>query len=136
MERYISKQEQILRPASTVYAVLSNLDNLTPALHDKVDGWQATADTCSFKVKGFPVHLRIVEREEPKLIKITGDEGASFDFAFWLQLVPVEETDTRIRIVLDVKLNAMMKMMVGKKLAHAVDQIAQTIAESFNNAPI
>ena len=57
------------------------------------------------------------------------------DFTFWLQLVEAAENDTRMRIVLDVKLNMMMKMMVGKKLAGAVDQIAEQIAAGFNNAP-
>ena len=45
------------------------------------------------------------------------------------------ETDTRMRIVLDVELPMMMKMMVGKKLAGAVDQIAEKIAEGFNSFP-
>ena len=57
------------------------------------------------------------------------------DLTFWLQLVSVSDTDTRMRIVLDVKLPLMMKMMVGKKLAGAVDQIADQIAEAFNRIP-
>lgn len=50
-------------------------------------------------------------------------------------LVSAAETDTRMRIVLDVELPMMMKMMVGKKLAGAVDQIAEKIAEGFNSFP-
>ena len=57
------------------------------------------------------------------------------DFTIWLQLVSAAETDTRMRIVLDVELPMMMKMMVGKKLAGAVDQIAEKIAEGFNSFP-
>ena len=41
-----------------------------------------------------------------------------------------------MRLVLHVKLNMMMKMMVGGKLASAMDQIADRIAEAFNNAPV
>ena len=111
MERYESKHVQILQPASMIYGVLSDFSHLTPVLGDKVEGWSATADTCSFKVQGFQVYLQMVEKVEPKLIKVTGAEGSPMDFTFWLQLVSVSDTDTRMRLVLDVKLPMMMKMM-------------------------
>lgn len=135
MERYESKHVQILQPASMIYGVLSDFNYLTPVLGDKVEGWSATTDTCSFKAQGFQINLQMVEKVAPKLIKVTGAEGSPMDFTFWLQLVSVSDTDTRMRIVLDVKLPLMMKMMVGKKLAGAVDQIADQIAEAFNRIP-
>ena len=135
MQEYISKQQQILRPAEQIYTVISRFDNLTPALADKVEEWQATEDTCSFKVQGFTVNLQMIEKVEHKLIKVTGADGSPMDFTFWLQLGSAAETDTRMRIVLDVELPMMMKMMVGKKLAGAVDQIAEKIAEGFNSFP-
>ena len=135
MERYESKHVQILQPASMIYSVLSDFNHLTPVLGDKVEGWSATTDTCSFKAQGFQINLQMVEKVEPKLIKVTGADGSPMDFTFWLQLVSVSDTDTRMRIVLDVKLPLMMKIMVGKKLAGAVDQIADQIAEAFNRIP-
>lgn len=136
MEKYESKQVRILRPASMIYNVFSRFDNLTPVLADKVEGWHATEDTCTFKAKGFPIALRMVEREPYKLIKVTGKEGSPMDFTIWVQMVSVDEQDTRMRIVLHVKMNMMVKMMIGSKLAQAVDQIADQIATAFNNAPI
>ena len=41
-----------------------------------------------------------------------------------------------MRLVLHIELNMMMKMMIGGKIREAMDQIADKIAESFNNAPI
>lgn len=138
MEQYESEQKRILKPASIVYNTLSDFSNFTPILQDKVDGWDATADTCSFNVKGFNMSLRIVEREENKMIKMEGDDGSPFDFILWLQLVEVSEepADTRMRLVLHIKLNTMMKMMVGGKIEEAIDKMADQIAYSFNNAPI
>jgi hypothetical protein len=87
MEKYESKQQQILKPASRIFPFISRFDMLTPALEGKVDEWSATEDTCSFKVKGFKVALRIVERVENKHVKITGDGGTvPMDFSFWIQL--------------------------------------------------
>ena len=54
MQEYISKQQQVLRPAEQIYAVISRFDNLTPALADKVEEWQATED--SLFVQGQRLH--------------------------------------------------------------------------------
>ena len=106
MQEYISKQQQILRPAEQIYAVISRFDNLTPAVADKVEEWQATEDTCSFKAKGFTVKLRMEEREAPRHVKIVADGGGvPMDFAFWIQLHKVSDTDTRMRLVLHIDEN-------------------------------
>ncbi|MDE7450753.1 MAG: polyketide cyclase [Alistipes sp.] len=132
MQEYISKQQQILRPAEQIYAAISRFDNLTPALADKVEEWQATEDRCSFKAKGFLVKLRMEERIAGKQVKIVGDEGGvPIDFTFWIQLQSVSEADTRMRLVLHVELNMMMKMMIGGKLQEAIDKIAEGIAFSL-----
>lgn len=137
MQEYISKQQQVLRPAEQIYAVISRFDNLSPALADRVEEWQATEDTCSFKAKGFTVKLRMEERAEPRHVKIVGDEGGvPVDFAFWIQLHKVSEADTRLRLVLHIELNMMMKMMIGGKLQGALDQIAEGIARAMNQAPM
>ncbi|MEG1622587.1 MAG: SRPBCC domain-containing protein [Alistipes sp.] len=136
MQTYTSQQHQIFHSAEQIFALLSRFDNLTPALADKVEEWTATEDTCSFKAKGFTVKLRMTEKIAPKSIKIEGDGGVPMDFAFWIQLQSVSEHDTRMRLVLHVELNMMMKMMVGGKLQGAVDQIAEGIAKAMNTAPI
>ena len=133
MQEYISKQQQVLRPAEQIFAAISRFDNLTPALQDKVGEWQADEEQCSFKVKGLTVKLRMEERVEPKHVKIVGDQGGvPVDFAFWIQLHKVSDADTRLRIVLHAELNMMMKMMIGGKLQQAVDQIAEGIARAMN----
>ena len=42
---------------------------------------------------------------------------------------------TRLRLVLRIDLNMMMKMMIGNKLQGALDQIAEGIARAMNAAP-
>ncbi len=132
MEKYESKQQQIRRSAEQIYSALASFNNLTPVVQDKVEEWSADDDVCSFKVKGMPARLRMVEREPNKLIKIQGDEGTPIDFTFWLQLKEVAPYDTRMRIVVHAELNMMMRMMIGKKLQGAVDQMAEAIANALN----
>ena len=47
----------------------------------------------------------------------------------------VSDTDTRMRLVLHIELNMMMKMMIGGKLQGGLDQIAEGIAKAMNAAP-
>lgn len=136
MEKYESKQQQILKPAAFVFPLISRFDMLTPALRDKVEEWQADEDTCSFKVKGFTVRLRIAERVENKHVKITGDEGGvPVDFAFWIQLYEAGVNDTRIRMVLHAELNMMMRMMIGGKIQGGLDKAVEGLAVAFNGMP-
>ena len=133
MEKYESKQQQIHKSASQVYPFISSFELLTPAVADKVEEWSATADSCSFKVKGFTIKLRMVDKVENKHVKITGDDGGvPIDFSFWVQLHEVEPGDTRIRLVLHAELNMMMRMMVGGKLKTGLDQAVEGLAAAFN----
>ncbi len=136
MKRYTSKQHQVLLPAEQIFTIISNFENLTPALEGKVEEWQATPISCSFKAKGFNVRLRFDDMVAPKHVKIVSaeDSGVPMDFAFWIQLHPVSEYDTRFRLVLDVELNTMMKMMIGGKLEKGLDQAAETVAAAFAQA--
>ena len=131
MQEYVSKQVQILRPAEQIYQLISRFDNLTPALQGRVEDWEATEQTCSFKAKGFTVRLLMDERVEPKHVKIIGD-GVPMDFAFWVQLHKVDTNDTRLRVVLHADMNFAIKMMVGKKIQPALDQMIDALADNFN----
>ena len=133
MEKYESKQQQIHHPAALIYPIISRLDLLSPAMQDKVEEWQATEDSCSFKVKGMKVGLRIAERVENKHVKIVADEGGvPIDFTFWTQLKEVAERDTRVRMVLHAELNMMMRMMIGGKIQSGLDQAVEGLANALN----
>ena len=136
MEKYISKQVKINKPDAAIYTVMSDFNHFTPILQDQVEDWQVDGDTCSFKVKGFTVRLRMLEKTPYDCIKLTGDEGSPMEFVFWIQLKSLAPDDTRMRLTLHVELNLMMKMMLGSKLAKGIDDIAEKIAFAFNNAPI
>lgn len=131
MAEYKSKQVRINKPDEAIYSVLSDFGNFTPIVADKVEEWNATEETCSFKAKGFTVKLRMVEREPYKLVKITGDD-LPFEFFFWIQLKSVAPDDTRMLLTLRAELNMMMKMMIGGKLQKGLDEMAEKIAAAFN----
>lgn len=132
MEKYESKQEQIRRPAEQIYAVISDFNNFTPIVQDKVEDWSADETSCSFKVKGMSVRLYMEEKVPYEYVKISGDDRSPLEFTFWVQLKQVDEYDTRMRLVLHAKLNMVMKMMIGSKLQDGLNQIASQMAKAFN----
>lgn len=132
MEKYESKQHQIRRPAEQVYAIISDFRNFTPAVQGRVEDWHAEESECSFRVKGVSVRLRMVDKEPGNFVKISGDEHSPFDFTMWVQLKQVADYDTRMRMVLHIKLNMVMKMMIGSKLKDGLDQMAEQMARVFN----
>jgi carbon monoxide dehydrogenase subunit G len=132
LEKYESKQQQIHRSADQVYVVLSDFNNFTPLVADRVEGWCVEGDTCTFKVKGMQVGLRMVEKIPGELIKIEASDSSPLGFTFWVQLKEVAPYDTRLRLVLHAEMNMMIKMMIGGKLQGGLEQIAEQIAKTFN----
>ncbi len=136
MKQYESKQQQILLPAEQIFGLISDFNNLTPVVADKVEDWSVGGeggDSCSFKAKGFKIRLKMEERVAPKHVKVVPDGAgaAPMEFGFWVQLHSVSESDTRFRLVLKAELNMMMKMMIGSKIQGALDQVAEQIAYAF-----
>jgi hypothetical protein len=133
MEKYESIQQQINHPAALIYPLISRMDLFSAALQQQVEEWQATPDSCSFKVKGMKICMRIDERVENKHVKIVTDEGGiPLEFAFWIQLKEVAPNDTRVRMVLHAELNMMMRMMIGSKIQKGLDDAVTQLAASLN----
>lgn len=131
MEKYESRQQQIRRPAEQIYSVISDFNNFTPVVQGHVEDWTADETSCSFKVKGMTMRLRMVDKVPNDYVKVTGDERSPLDFIFWIQLKQVGDYDTRMRLVLHAKLNMVMKMMIGSKLQQGLDQMAKAFNGEF-----
>lgn len=93
----------------------NNFEQLIPA--DKVKNWVSDGESCSFNVDGIgSVGLRIIEKEEFKLLKISSEGKSPISFQMWIQMKQVEENDTRVKITVDPKVNALLMGMVKKPL--------------------
>lgn len=134
MDEYKSKVVKVNRMASDVYGFLSDFSRLAGFIPPNADiqDFEATADECKFTLKGMQVVLRIIEREENKTVKLTGDGKLPFDFFFWVQLKEVAPYDTRVRLVLHTKMNMMLKLMLKGKLQKGLDNFAEQLAMGFN----
>lgn len=138
MTEFESKIVAIHRKSEDVFRVLSDFRLFTPFIPtDKLEGWKAEEDSCSFIVNGIgQTGLKIVEKEPFKLVKITGDGKLPFEFFLWIQLNEVEPNDTRMKLTLKAELNMMLKMMLEKKIEEGINTLAEGIAAAFNKTVV
>ena len=99
-------------------------------IKDHIEHWEATENNCTFVIKGFgEAGLQFVEKEPNKTLKLTGYGRSPFEFYLWIQLVEKDTYDTRIRLTIHAELNAMMKMMLKKKLEKGINQLAEGLTQ-------
>lgn len=95
-------------------------------MSEKIESCRFAEDACYITVKGMgEVALKIVEKEEPKLIKLGGEGAVPFDFNLWIQLLENGPYDTRLKITFQGELNMMMKMILKGKLDKGINQLAE-----------
>jgi len=121
----VYSDEQIYRFASNFH----NFKDLLPA--DKVSGWEASEDKCSFQVDPLGrTGLMIIEKQAYKLIKMVSDpEFSSYQFTIWIQLKSVSPTDTRVKITVEPQVNRMMMPMIKGPLKKFADGLIDKIEE-------
>ncbi len=130
MSKFESSIRQIDYPQQNVYNLLSDLSNVekikdkVPA--DKIKDLTFDTDSISINSPMGAVKLRIVDREEPKCIKFE-TEQSQLPFDFWIQILPVTDTTSKIKLTIKAELNPFIKGMVKKPLEQAIEKIADAL---------
>lgn len=131
MSTFESSIRQIPHPQQSVYAMLSDLANLERIRHrlpeDKLKDFSFDSDTLSVDVPPVgSIRLRIVDREEPKCIKFE-TEQSPVPFNFWIQILPVTDTTSKMKLTIKADLNPFIKGMVKKPLQEGIEKIADAL---------
>jgi len=107
--------------------ILAQLAEKLPQI--SIRNFESDSDSCRFEVGGFGnAEIRITEREPFKTIKIQGQGGVPVELTFWIQLLPVDAYRTKMRLTLQTEMGMMMRMMIGNKLEHGINQVAEVLA--------
>ena len=72
--------------------------------------------------------LRICEREEPKCVKFETVQSP-VPFNVWVQVLPVDENNSKMKVTVKAELNPFIKSMVEKPLQEGVEKIADALAQ-------
>lgn len=131
MAKFESSIREIPYAQQKVYDMLSDLSHLDkvkdriPA--DKVQGFSFDSDSLSINVPpAGNIKLRIVDREEPKCIKFETAESP-VPFNFWIQILPVTECTSKMKLTIKAELNPFIKGMVQKPLQEGLEKIADVL---------
>ena len=139
--KYVSDVKTIDQNNEVVFNFLSDFNNLGQYFNEytlaqisqqipngSIDNFRSDADSCHFNISSLgEVGLRIVERETPKTLKISGDGKIPFEVYLWIQIIPVTPYQCKIRLTLHAELNMMMKMVAGKKLKDGINKLADAL---------
>ena len=130
MTKIESTIREIAYPQQAVYNMLSNLSNIQKVQdkipHEQVKDLTFTADSISISTQMGAVKMVIVNREEPKEIKFETQESP-IPFNFWIQILPVSETSSKIKLTIKADLNPFIAGMVKKPLLEGIEKIADAL---------
>lgn len=152
LQKYESQVHSLNYSVGTVYSVLSDFRSLRSlsalteeggaldALREKagsdkaekaaeaIRNMELTADTATFTAQPVGrVTLRIVEREESKLLKYA-IEGIPVAAWMWIQLLPAEAGGARLKVTAGAEVSVFLKPMIGQYLSPLPDRIAGILA--------
>ena len=131
MAKFESNIKQIPHPQMAVYQCISDLSNIEK-IRDRIpsDKFEKLAFTSDEITIGSPVGevtMRIIERDEPKCVKFETVQSP-VPMTMWVQMLPVEESTSKIRVTIDADIPIFLKGMVSKPLQEAVEKIADALA--------
>lgn len=121
---------QIAHPQQAVYDMLSDLSNVDKVKgmipEDKVKDLTFDTDSISIATQMGSVKLVIVGREEPKEIKFESQESP-LPFNFWIQVLPVTDTTSKMKLTIKADVNPFVGGMVKKPLKEGIERIADAL---------
>ena len=131
--KFESSIKQVPYPQEAVYRNISDLSNLEKVRdripEDKINDFSFDEDTVTLNVQPVgELKLRICDREEPKCVKFETVESP-VPFNVWIQVLPVDEQNSKMKVTVKAELNPFIKSMVEKPLQEAVEKIADALAQ-------
>ena len=132
MSKFESSIKQIAYPQQSVYNMLSDLTNIERVKdkvpEDKLKDLTFDKDTISISVSPVgQISMRIVERDEPKTIKFAS-ENSPMSFNFWIQILPVSDTASKMKLTIDADIPFFAKGMVSGPVKEGIEKIAEALA--------
>ncbi len=141
--KYISETKYIGHNKEVIFNYLSNFENLSKYLNEglldkvteqvpqiKITDFEADSDSCRFNITGMgQAEIRIVDRDPHKTIKVESSGGLPVGITFWIQLLPINAYQTKMKLTLHAEMSMMIKMMAGKKLEGGINHMADMLAQ-------
>ena len=133
MTKFESSIKPIPYPVENVYRNISDLSNLERVRdripEDKLEDFQFDSDSVQVSVSPVGViKLRIIEREENRCVKFE-TEQSPLPFNLWIQVLPVSEAESKMKVTVKADIPFMLKGMVAGPLQDGVEKIADALSQ-------
>lgn len=133
MTTITSVKKQIAASAETVYAFLSDFNNLQELMPSKVVNWSSTQNSCAFTIEGM-AHMNMAFGQNvvnEKVVMISeGKNPFSYDLS--TNIFILDESSCEIYIVFNADMNPMLAMMAKKPLQNFVDILVDRLQEKYS----
>ncbi len=124
----VSKVVKISSSDQRIFVFWSDLRNIPRMIPSNADTQvNATEDSCTVTAKGMTFVVKILEKEEYKLIKLGTEEGTKMGFTAWLQLKSLSEYETAARITIHADVPLLMRPMLKGKLTEGINRLADAL---------
>ena len=132
MSKFESSIKQIPYPVEDVYRNISDLSNLEKVRdripEDKVKDFAFDSESVSVNVAPVgELKLRICDREENRCVKFETVQSP-LPFNVWVQVLPVNETTSKMKVTVKADIPFMLKGMISGPLQDGVEKIADALA--------
>ena len=136
MTKFESSVKQIPHSQKSVYAMLSDLSNIQRLKdhlpeeatdNDEMNKVKDKLKNLSFDQDSLSINVDPIGRDEPKMIKLES-EKSPFAFKFWIQVLPVTEASSKMKLTIDADIPFFAKSMVAKPLQEGIEKIADALA--------
>ncbi|WP_455498964.1 SRPBCC family protein [Coprobacter sp.] len=131
MTQFESNIKVIPANIEVIFNTISDLKNLEkmkdrlPA--DKIQDFSCDTDSCTFSVSPVgSLGLKIIERDPYKTIKFE-TEKSPVPLFLWIQLLPISEQETKIKVTCRAELNMFIKGMISKPLQDGIEKLANIL---------
>ncbi len=133
MTKFESSIKHVPYPVEDVYRNISDLSNLERVRdripEDKLNSFSFDSDSVSVNVSPVgDLKLRIIEREENKCVKFE-TEQSPLPFNLWIQVLPVSQTESKMKVTVKADIPFMLKGMVSGPLQDGVEKIADALSQ-------
>ncbi len=143
ISKYISDTKYIGHNQEIIFNYLSNFENLAKFINGgllekiseqipqiKITDFESDYDSCRFNISGMgQAEFKVIKREPHQTIKVASSGSLPVGITFWVQLLPINAYQTKMRLTLHAEMSMMIKMMAGKKLEEGVNRMADMLAQ-------
>ena len=132
MTKFSSSVHQIPYSQRAVYNSISDMQSLERIKdrvpEDKIKDFSFDHDSVGLNIQPVgELKIRICDREEPKCVKFETVQSP-IPFYLWIQVLPVDDSTSKMKVTVDADIPFMLKPMVEGPLVEGLEKIADALS--------